>query len=44
MNPVTLDFIRRMRWLFLAQFIVTAISWTLPAAQFARLHLEFSSI
>jgi len=41
MNPVTLDFLRRMRWLFLAQFIVTAISWTLPAAQFARLHLEF---
>ena len=41
MNPLTLDFIRRWKWLLLAQFVVTALTWVSHATQPKdRLHLE----
>ena len=40
MNPLTLDFIRRWKWLLLVQFVITTGAWILHAGEpKARLHL-----
>ena len=39
MNPVTMDFVRRWRWLLVIQFAATALSWIQPEGR-GKLHLE----
>lgn len=41
MNPLTLDFIRRWKWLLVTQFVLTVLAWISHATQpKARLHVE----